>query len=93
MKEAAMRTLSTLAAAAAASLALVACGGGAERLPDTPPPPPPMVQTAVPDSAIASSTALMGYLKAQKSDDETAEPLTLPAGDPATSETEEPQTV
>jgi len=86
-----MRTLLTLAAAGAASLSLVACGGGSDDVPA--PAPAPAPATAVPDSAIASSTALMGYLKAQKSDDETAEPLTLPAGDPATSETEEPQTV
>ncbi|RZL38088.1 MAG: hypothetical protein EOP35_06760 [Rubrivivax sp.] len=81
-----MRTLLTLAAAAAAGIALVACGGGS----DYTPPPPPAAATAVPDSAIASSPAFISYLNGQSFIDETGEPLTLPAGDLATSETDEP---
>lgn len=92
-----MRTLLTLAVAGAASLSLVACGGGSDYspapAPAPAPAPPPAPATAVPDSAIASSTALVSYLSAQKTDDETTEPLTLPAADPATSETDEPQSV
>lgn len=84
-----MRTLLTAAAATAAGLALAACGGGSDD--DWHPPGNPRPQTAIPDSAIASSSALVGYLSAQKADDESGEALTLPAGDPATSETEEPQ--
>jgi len=84
-----MRTLLT---AAAACLSLAACGGGGAT--DSPAPAPtPAAATAVPDSAIASSSALVGYLSAQPGNDETSEPLTLPAADPATSETEEPQPV
>lgn len=78
-----MRTLLNTVAALAASLALAACGGGSD---DAPP-------TAVPDSAIASAPALVSYLNGQSFSDETSEPLTLPAGDLATSETDEPQSL
>jgi hypothetical protein len=90
-----MRTLLTVAAAAAASLALVACGGGSDdsAAPAPGPAPAPAPQTAVPDSAIVSSDALVGYLNTRPIGDETSEALTLPAGDPATSETEEPYAV
>jgi hypothetical protein len=86
-----MRTLLPIVAAGAASLALVACGGGSDE--DGPSAPAPAAPTAVPDSAVASSTALVGYLKAQKADDESSEPLTLPAVDVSASDTEEPQTL
>ncbi|RZJ02161.1 MAG: hypothetical protein EOP39_23225 [Rubrivivax sp.] len=86
-----MRALSTMAAAAAASLALVACGGGSEY--ESHPEPGEVKPTAVPDSAIASSSALVTYLNAQRTDDETGEALMLPAGDAATSETDEPANV
>jgi hypothetical protein len=85
-----MRTLLT----AAACLSLAACGGGGSG--DSPAPAPgpaPTAATAVPDSAIASPAALVGYLSAESGSDETSEPLTLPAADPATSETDEPQAV
>ncbi len=85
-----MQTRLTSAAALAACLVLAACGGGSG---DDPAPPPPMQPTAVPDSAIVSPSALVSYLSAQSFSDETSEPLTLPAGDPATSETDEPLTL
>ncbi|MEO6281183.1 hypothetical protein [Roseateles sp.] len=81
-----MRTLFNVAAAGAASLALVACGGGSDYT--APPPPEPL--TAVPDGAIVSSSAFVSFLNGQSFSDETSEPLTLPAGDLATSETDEP---
>jgi len=90
-----MRTLFTLAAAATASLALVACGGGSDDHagPAPGPGPTPTPQTAVPDGAIVSSDALVGYLNVQPTSDELSEALTLPAGDPFTSETEEPYAI
>lgn len=88
-----MRTLLTAAAAGAASLTLVACGGGSDYSPAPAPAPAPAAATTVPDSAIASSSALVGYLSAQPTGDETSEPLALPAGDVATSETDEPQAI
>lgn len=91
-----MRTLLTLAAATAASLALVACGGGSDDWHGGPGPgsgPGPAPQTAVPDSAIVSSDALVGYLNVQPTSDELSEALTLPGGDPFTSETEEPYAI
>jgi hypothetical protein len=84
-----MRTLLTVAAAVAASLALAACGGGS----DYHEPPPPVPLTAVPDNAIVTGPALVGFLAGQSFSDETSEPLTLPAGDPATSETDEPSAI
>lgn len=86
-----MRTLMTTVAAGAASLALVACGGGGSD--SGGPAPMPMPQTAVPDSAITSSDAFVGYLNAQPTGDETSDALTLPAGEPFTSETEEPRAI
>ena len=89
-----MLTRKTAAVAVGAVIALSACGGSDE---DTevigPPPPPPPAPTAVPDSAVASSTALVAYLKAQKTDDETTDALTLPTVTVSVSETEEPQTL
>lgn len=86
-----MLTRKTAALALGAALVLAACGGGDD---DTVvPPPPPPVATAVPDSAVASSTALVSYLKGLKADDETSEALTLPTVDVAASETEEAQTL
>jgi hypothetical protein len=70
---------------------LAACGGGDDD--EAHPPSMPPVATAVPDSAVASSTALVNYLKGQKTDDETSEALTLPSVDIAASETEEPQSL
>ncbi|MBI3346900.1 MAG: hypothetical protein HY020_06770 [Burkholderiales bacterium] len=85
-----MLTRLTLVTALAASLGLVACGGGS----DDPLPPPPMpVATAVPDTAAASPMALVSYLNGQAFTDETSEPLTLPAAELATSETDEPLTI
>lgn len=86
-------TLLTAAAAGAASLSLVACGGGSYDAPAPAPAPAPAAATAVPDSAIASTPALISYLSGQSFSDETSEALTLPAGDPPTSETDEPQTL
>lgn len=90
-----MLTPKTALGAVAAALVLAACGGGDDAIViDTPPPPPPpVVLTAVPDSAVASSTALTGFLQAQKSDDETTEALTLPSVDIAASDTDEPQSL
>lgn len=88
-----MLTTQTTALAIAAAAVLAACGGGDDDAGvQTPPTPTPQV-TAVPDSAVASSTALVGYLKSQKTDDESSEALTLPSVDVAASETEEPQTL
>lgn len=89
-----MLTRLTSAAALAASLALVACGGGGGDTSD-PMLPPPSLPTAyaVPDSALASSTAFVSYLNGQSFSDETSEALTLPAGDPPTSETDEPMSL
>lgn len=85
-----MRTPQTATLAFTAAALLTACGGGDDG--DAVPPPPPAPQvTAVPDSAVASSTALVSYLQAQKTDDDTSEALTLPSVDVAASETEEPQ--
>ncbi len=78
---------------AAAGLVLAACGGGSDSGAAMPPPPPPAAVTAVPDSAIATTTAFVSYLNGQSFSDETSEPLTLPAGDIATSETDEPQAI
>ena len=90
-----MSTRKTFALATVAAAALTACGGGDDYTIESPPPPPPPppVVTAVPDSAVASSTALVAYLKAQKTDDETSEALTLPSVEVSASETEEPQTL
>lgn len=88
-----MTSPKTSALALAAGVLLAACGGsddGDVAMPPPPPPPPPPV-TAVPDSAVASPTALVSYLQAQKADDETSEALTLPSADVAVSETDEPQ--
>ncbi len=87
-----MRTLMTTVAAGAASLALVACGGGGDSSGPAPG-PAPMPQTAVPDSAITSSGAFVGYLNTRPTGDETSDALTLPAGEPFTSETEEPYAI
>lgn len=90
-----MRTLLTTVAAGAASLALVACGGGSDDSagPAPGPAPAPTPQTAVPDSAIASSDALVGYLATRPTGDDTSEALTLPAAEPYASETEEPYAI
>lgn len=88
-----MLTAKTTALALAAGVLLAACGGSDDGDVAMPPPapPPPAPATAVPDSAVASSAALVGYLQAQKADDETSEALTLPSVDAAVSETDEPQ--
>lgn len=86
-----MLTHKTAWPALAAAFMLAACGGGDDD--EAHPPPTPPVATAVPDSAVASSTALVNYLKGQKTDDETSEALTLPSVDIAASETEEPQSL
>jgi len=83
-----MQARNTLALAGLATAVLAACGGGSD---DVAAPPPPAVATAVPDSAVASSTALVGYLKSLKADDESAEALTLPSVNVSASDTEEPQ--
>ncbi|MFG6463637.1 hypothetical protein ACG04Q_18830 [Roseateles sp. DXS20W] len=90
-----MRTLMTTVAAGAASLALVACGGGGGDSggPAPGPAPMPTPQTAVPDSAITSSDAFVGYLNTRPTGDETGDALTLPAAEPFTSETEEPYAI
>lgn len=91
-----MTSAKTTSLAVAAAALLAACGGSSDYgsvTPMPPPPPPPAPVTAVPDSAVASSTALVGYLQAQKADDETSEALTLPSMDAAASETDEPQSL
>lgn len=89
-----MRTLLTWTAATAGSLALVACGGGSDDWSGgSGPGPSPTPQTAVPDTAITSSDALVGYLIVQPASDEVSEALTLPAGEPFTSETQEPYAI
>ena len=89
-----MLTRKTALVAAGATLLLAACGGGDDGAAVMPPAPLPLpTVTAVPDSAVASSTALVSYLTAQKADDDTAEALTLPTVDVAASETDEPQTL
>jgi hypothetical protein len=93
VKEAAMTNRKTAGLAAAALLTLAACGGGDDDDPVAPPPAAVDEATAVPDSAVASSTALVNYLKGQKADDESSEALTLPAAEVSVSETEEPQTL
>lgn len=86
-----MRTQFTVMAALAASLALAACGGGRidYEAPAVTPMAPP---TDVPSSAITSSGSLVGYLNVLAADD-SSEPLNLPAGDVATTETEEAITI
>jgi hypothetical protein len=92
-----MLTRLTSVSMLAASLALVGCFGDDDDAAVTPPPPAPppapAPATAVPDSALASTTSFVSYLNGQSFTDETSEALTLPAGDPPTSETEEPQTI
>lgn len=90
-----MTSAKTTSLAVAAAALLAACGGSSDygSVTPMPPPPPPAPVTAVPDSAVASSTALVGYLQAQKADDETSEALTLPSMDAAASETDEPQSL
>ncbi len=89
-----MLTRKTATVATSATLLLAACGGGSDLGAVTPPQPLPQpTVTAVPDSAVASSTALVGYLTAQKADDDTSEALTLPTVDVAASDTDEPQTL
>jgi predicted small lipoprotein YifL len=83
-----MRTLFPASAALAAGLALAACGGGYGEGTVSPPPAPPAI-TAVPDTAVATATALVSYLGALPAD-ETVETLTLPTADAAVSETDEP---
>lgn len=82
-----MRTLISASAALAAGLVLAGCGGGSYAGGSTP--PPADVATAVPDSAVASTPAMMTYLGALPAS-ETVEPLTLPAADAAATETDEP---
>jgi hypothetical protein len=94
VKEADMLSRKNLALAAAggAALVLAACGGGDDGNGILTPPvvTPPVATTAVPDSAVASSMALVSYINGLKVDDETSESLTLPTLDVAASETEEP---
>ncbi|RTL46707.1 MAG: hypothetical protein EKK53_02660 [Burkholderiales bacterium] len=90
-----MTSAKTTSLAVAAAALLAACGGSdyGSVTPPPPPPPPPAPVTAVPDSAIASSGALVSYLQAQKADDEMSDALTLPSADAAVSETDEPQSL
>lgn len=85
-----MLTRLTSATALAAGLLLAACGGGGYGDGLVSPPPAPPAVTAVPDTAIVTPGAFVSYLNAQSFMDETNEPLTLPAGELATSETDEP---
>jgi hypothetical protein len=69
----------------AASVALLtACGGGGD---DPAPPPAPLTQ--VPDSAMASSAAMVSFIKTMMQDD-SSEPLTMSPQASPTSDTEEP---
>lgn len=89
-----LRQRVALAAVLGASLALAGCwGGDDDDTVVTNPPPPAGTATAVPDSALASTTSFVAYLNGQSFTDETSEALTLPAGDPPTSETAEPVTI
>lgn len=72
-----------LMALAGAAL-LAACGGGGR---DTAPPPPPATQ--VPDSAMASSQAMVNFVKSMREDD-SSEPLSMTPASAPMSETEEP---
>ena len=84
-----MRTLYSTLAALAAGLVLTACGGGSSGDGGmTPLPPQPA--TVVPDSAMASPAALVGYLAAEPSSDDSSEALALPKADAAATETDEP---
>ena len=62
-----------LAAALASALLLGACGGGNSD--DTP--APVVDATEVPQSAAASSSAFVGYVRGLGASDETTEPLTI----------------
>jgi hypothetical protein len=70
---------------AALAAALAGCGGGGGS--DDPAVPPPVTQ--VPDSAMASSQAMVNFVKAMTQDDNT-EPLTMSAVESPKTETEEP---
>jgi hypothetical protein len=73
-----------LTAALAATLA--ACGGGGGGGNDTAPPPP---VTQVPDSAMASSQAMVNFVKTMAQDENT-EPLSMSAVESPKTDTEEP---
>jgi len=92
VKEAAMRSLFPASAALAASLVLAACGGGSAGDAGMTPSQTPAASTSVPDSAIASASAMVSYLDALPSQD-AVEPLSLPTADAAVSDTDEPAAV
>ncbi|MEO8298735.1 MAG: hypothetical protein ABI574_13110 [Burkholderiales bacterium] len=69
------------AGATALISALSACGGGSDG---------PVVLTQVPDSAGASNEAYTSFAGSLGPGDDTAEPLSLGAVTPPTSETDEP---
>lgn len=87
-----MRSLFPASAALAAGLLLTACGGGSYGDGGMTPSQTPTAATAVPDSAIASASAMVGYLNALPAQD-GVEPLALPSTDVAANETDEPQTL
>ena len=74
-----------MAALATAGLVLTACGGGGR----SEPAPAPAEATAVPESALLSSSAMTGFVKSQTERDDK-EPLTLSASLPPMSDTDEP---
>lgn len=94
-----MRVRHTLTAATMMAAILAGCGGGsgdggAAPVAGAPPPAagaPATDGTRVPASAMATSSALIVFLKSMiAGDSETAEPRTLEAGDAGTDDTGEP---
>ncbi len=71
---------------AALAATLAACGGGGGSNDSTPPPP----ATQVPDSAMASSQAMVSFMKTM-AQDEDKEPLSMSAVESPKADTEEPQ--
>jgi ABC-type uncharacterized transport system auxiliary subunit len=76
---------SKLMCAAALAATLAACGGGGGGNDNAPTPP----VTQVPDSAMASSQAMVSFVKTMAQDENT-EPLSMSAVESPKSDTEEP---
>lgn len=76
---------SKLMCAAALAATLAACGGGGGGNDNAPTPP----ATQVPDSAMASSQAMVSFVKTMAQDENT-EPLSMSAVESPKSDTEEP---
>lgn len=76
---------SKLMCAAALAATLAACGGGGGGNDNAPPP----LATQVPDSAMASSQAMISFVRTM-AQDENSEPLSMSAVESPKSDTEEP---